>query len=291
MITDMKAIRDYIAASNGYPLRFDWKYAGELEPYAGYYGAGSRAYLSLPVIYGLNLGMAAGASSVADVMKMEQIYDATARTTYADDPGQYIMDKMCFMQAYEKSDVTTLASRLQELTAMALDRRLKPSWRLFAAARRLAQACNRNGRTQDALAITRRLAGDIDVLTGGKALPITADIQLETAGYAQYYSQSADTIRREYDKTLKLYAEVGIPPTMPLLNYGLYLNSIGDYDGAIRQFDALLKLDALRDLPYDRAYTRLLLGQSMLNAHITDTARLADVFGEAESCIWLTPST
>lgn len=136
MITDMKAIRDYIAATNGYPLRFDWKYAGELEPYAGYYGAGSRAYLSLPVIYGLNLGMAAGASSVADVMKMEQIYDATARTTYADDPGQYIMDKMCFMQAYEKSDVTTLASRLQELTAMALDRRLKPSWRLFAAARR-----------------------------------------------------------------------------------------------------------------------------------------------------------
>lgn len=282
MITDMKAIRDYIAATNGYPLRFDWKYAGELEPYAGYYGAGSRAYLSLPVIYGLNLGMAAGASSVADVMKMEQIYDATARITYADDPGQYIMDKMCFMQAYEKSDVTTLASRLQELTAMALDRRLKPSWRLFAAARRLAQACNRNGRTQDALAITRRLAGDLDVLTGGKALPITADIQLETAGYAQYYSQSADTIRREYDKTLKLYAEVGIPPTMPLLNYGLYLNSIGDYDGAIRQFDALLKLDALRNLPYDRAYTRLLLGQSMLNAHITDTARLADVFGEAE---------
>ena len=119
------------------------------------------------------------------------------------------------------------------------------------------------------------------MLTGGKALPITADIQLETSGYAQYYSQSADTIRREYDKTLKLYAEVGIPPTMPLLNYGLYLNSIGDYDGAIRQFDALLKLDALRDLPYDRAYTRLLLGQSMLNAHITDTARLADV-GEAE---------
>mgnify|MGYP000134550917 CR=1 FL=1 len=143
-----EAIRDYIAAANGYPLRFDWKYAGELEPYAGYYGAGSRAYLSLPVIYGLNLGMAAGASSVADVMKMEQIYDATARITYADDPGQYIMDKMCFMQAYEKSDVTTLASRLQELTAMALDRRLKPSWRLFAAARRLAQACNRNGRSR-----------------------------------------------------------------------------------------------------------------------------------------------
>ena len=52
MITDMKAIRDYIAATNGYPLRFDWKYASELEPYAGYYGAGSRAYLSLPVIYG-----------------------------------------------------------------------------------------------------------------------------------------------------------------------------------------------------------------------------------------------
>ena len=283
MITDMKAIRDYIAATNGCPLRFDWKYAGEIEPYAGYYGAGTRAYLSLPVLYGLNLGMAAGASAVADVMKMEQIYDATARITYADDPGQYIMDKMCFMQAYEKSDVKTLASRLSELTAMALDRRLKPSWRLFAAARRLAQTCNSNGRTQDALAITRRLADDLGVLTGGKVLPITAEIQLETAGYGQYVSQSADTIRREYDKTLKLYAEVGIPPTMPLLNYGLYLNGIGDYRRAAKQFEALRNLAALQELPSDLAYVNLLLGQVMLNDGVTDTDKLAGVFGKAES--------
>lgn len=281
MVTEMKAIRDYIAAACGYPLRFDWKYADDMEACGRYYGTDSKMYLLLPATYALNMAMAQGAASDAAVRKMEQTYDATARRAYAADPGQYIMDKMCFMHAYEKSDAATFASRLSELTSIALSCSSEPSWRLFVASRRLAQLCNSNGRTADALAITRRLAAYLGVLTGGKALPVTADIQLETAGYAQYVSQSADTISHEYDKALRLYAQVGIPPTMPLLNYGLYLNSIGDYDGASRQFEAMLRLDALRELPSDLAYTRLLLGQVMLNAGETDAARLDSTFAGA----------
>ena len=282
MITDIKAMRDNVAASNDYPLRFGWKYLDEIFPYAKYYGINNKASISLPVIYGINLSMAAGASYISDVKNIEFVYDALAKSICDDDPGQYIMDKLYFMQAYEKGDGSLFTSKLSALISIALSSSSRPSWSLFVAVRRLANTCYNNGRIQDALTLTHRLIANLDVLTGGKVMPISGEIQFELAVCTESVSHSSDSIKSEYEKSLRLYAEAGVLPTMLVIRYGQYLNSIGDFNGAVQKFEALLKLDALRENSEDRAYVNLLLGQAMLNAGVTDSDSLSKVFSEAE---------
>ena len=270
--TDVRVLRDRLSQLHGLPRRYTGQLADLLHHYRDYYGADSPSYLNLLVLAALSLqNDKPGQGQSAAFKALDAEYSATAPHTYAHDAGQYLLDELNFLTAYEQADVQAFKEKLAALTALATDSAQAPSWRRVQAVRQLIPKAFDNGQKADAARLARRCVDDITALAGGKALPTLAVAHYDLAGYLEHTPATADEIMTEYERSIRLHERAGSTSAMTRLDYARYLGGTDRWAEAKEQLVMLAAQDELKANPVDEAFVRLALMRAMISVEPVDT--------------------
>lgn len=281
-LVEARFYRDYIASVVGQPLRFAGGYIQDLRRYASFFGKESPSYLTLTEVYAMNLAQSGNDNTLPEEFYgVEEEYNTIARRVYRDDAGRYLSGLYTLLQVLELCNPDLFVQRLDEAVAILTDTVTPPSWSLVSAGRKIAKWKFDNGSSVEAVNIVIRLIKDLAVLTGNRLIPASGELMLDLSAYMQNSVGTPEQVMRQYEATIAVYGATGIVPVMPLLNYSIFLNNMGYYEEAIKQLNTLMNLDYLKDLPVDRAYTAMFIGEVMYNAGNADKDSLRAIFERA----------
>ena len=286
-LCDIKAIRDYIAAASGYPMRFAWKYKDFLATYRSFYGRYGSGYVQALFQLSANFAAAAGSEALPkEFYDLDREYTSVAKKVYADDMGQYASDLLLYLNAYEPRDAAAFNDKLSLLTDIVNTTVSAPSWKMFGAGVYLANYKFANDRSQEAIDMLRTMINSAKVLTGDRTMPFVANMALSMAMFAERARSGVDNVKRIYSDAITAYSEAGMQKHTPVLCYAQYLFGLGDYAEVSRLLSGLLSDPALKANRTDEAFVRLFLGFSMIagssaDGSVKDADSVHKLFSEA----------
>ena len=266
-IADTKALRDYIAAVNGQPMKFTQEYADLAAACRAFYGEETPGYLSSLFMMTVNMAFADGGNALPQAFNgMEKEYSELAIKVFADDPGQYVANSLDLIYAYETYDKDTFLAKLAHLTDIALQSGTRPSWRLVAACNSMSQLQYNYSGSHNAIKLLNRSLRFIDQLADESKPAVRAVTQYSLASCMEVSGKSSEEIARQYEKAIQAYAGTKLNPTMLMLEYSKHLNAMQKYGEAKKLLGSLLEIVGKSEIPADKAYVTLWLGQVTLNS-------------------------
>ena len=266
-IADTKALRDYIAAVNGQPMKFTHEYADMAAACRAFYGEETPGYLSSLFMMTVNMAFADGGNALPQAFNgMEKEYSELAIKVFADDPGQYVANSLDLIYAYETYDKDTFMAKLAHLTDIALQSGTRPSWRLVAACNSMSQLQYNYSGSHNAIKLLNRSLRFIDQLADESKPAVRAVTQYSLASCMEVSGKSSEEIARQYEKAIQAYAGTKLNPTMLMLEYSKHLNAMQKYGEAKKLLGSLLEIVGKSEIPADKAYVTLWLGQVTLNS-------------------------
>ena len=266
-IADTKALRDYIAAVNGQPMKFTHEYADMAAACRAFYGEETPGYLSSLFMMTVNMAFADGGNALPQAFNgMEKEYSELAIKVFADDPGQYVANSLDLIYAYETYDKDTFMAKLAHLTDIALQSGTRPSWRLVAACNSMSQLQYNYSGSHNAIKLLNRSLRFIDQLADESKPAVRAVTQYSLASCMEVSNKSSEEIARQYEKAIQDYAGTKLNPTMLMLEYSKHLNAMQKYGEAKKLLGSLLEIVGKSEIPADKAYVTLWLGQVTLNS-------------------------
>ena len=266
-IADTKALRDYIAAVNGQPMKFTHEYADMAAACRAFYGEETPGYLSSLFMMTVNMAFADGGNALPQAFNgMEKEYSELAIKVFADDPGQYVANSLDLIYAYEAYDKDTFLAKLAHLTDIALQSGTRPSWRLVAACNSMSQLQYNYSGSHNAIKLLNRSLRFIDQLADESKPAVRAVTQYSLASCMEVSGKSSEEIARQYEKAIQAYAGTKLNPTMLMLEYSKHLNAMQKYGEAKKLLGSLLEIVGKSEIPADKAYVTLWLGQVTLNS-------------------------
>ena len=266
-IADTKALRDYIAAVNGQPMKFTHEYADMAAACRAFYGEETPGYLSSLFMMTVNMAFADGGNALPQAFNgMEKEYSELAIKVFADDPGQYVANSLDLIYAYETYDKDTFMAKLAHLTDIALQSGTRPSWRLVAACNSMSQLQYNYSGSDNAIKLLNSSLGFIDQLADESKPAVRAVTQYSLASCMEVSNKSSEEIARQYEKAIQDYAGTKLNPTMLMLEYSKHLNAMQKYGEAKKLLGSLLEIVGKSEIPADKAYVTLWLGQVTLNS-------------------------
>ena len=266
-IADTKALRDYIAAVNGQPMKFTHEYADMAAACRAFYGEETPGYLSSLFMITVNMAFADGGNALPQAFNgMEKEYSELAIKVFADDPGQYVANSLDLIYAYETYDKDTFMAKLAHLTDIALQSGTRPSWRLVAACNSLSQLQYNYSGSHNAIKLLNRSLRLIGLLAGNSKPAVMAVTQYSLASCMEVSGEPSEETSRQYEKAIQAYAGTKLNPTMLMLEYSKHLNAMREYGKAKKLLGSLLEIVGKSEIPADKAYVTLWLGQVTLNS-------------------------
>ena len=266
-IADTKALRDYIAAVNGQPMKFTHEYADMAAACRAFYGKETPGYLSSLFMMTVNMAFADGGNALPQAFHgMEKEYSELAIKVFADDPGQYVANSLDLIYAYEAYDKDTFMAKLAHLTDIALQSGTRPSWRLVAACNSLSQLQYNYSGSHNAIKLLNRSLRLIGLLAGNSKPAVMAVTQYSLAACMKASGEPSEETSRQYEKAIQAYAGTKLNPTMLMLEYSKHLNAMREYGKAKKLLGSLLEIVGKSEIPADKAYVTLWLGQVTLNS-------------------------